>query len=139
MYLTKTTPANTLVRTSPERLMRFFDFDFPFGNRFDFGTQFEAKVDVIENEGGYEISVYAPGMNKKDFNVEIDDGILTVSGERPFDNEKKYAILESGYGSFSRSFKLPKVDPESVNAKYKDGVLNINVTKKNVKSTIEIK
>ena len=75
------------------------------------GSSFVPKVDIIENENSYELHVAAPGLNKEDFNIEVKDNYLTVSGERKFTNEKKdknFHAIETQYGSFSRSFVLPE-------------------------------
>ncbi|HBQ59411.1 MAG TPA: heat-shock protein Hsp20, partial [Balneolaceae bacterium] len=82
-----------------------------------------------ETDNSFEIEVALPGMKKDDINIDLDNGRLTISGERTFENEesnKNYHRLESGFGSFSRSFQLPdSIDEESINAKYENGVLDI--------------
>ena len=109
------------------------------------GSQFVPKVDIIENEKAYELHVAAPGLAKEDFNIELNDNLLTVSGERKFSNEKKdknYHSIETQYGSFSRSFTLPEnVDTEKINAKYNSGILELTIPKdekKTLKSTIKV-
>lgn len=103
------------------------------------------KVDVIENETSYEIHFAVPGLNKEEFNIELKDNHLTVSGERKFTNEKKdknYHAIETNYGSFSRSFSLPEnVDTSKINAKYDKGILELTVPKdkkKALKKTIKV-
>ena len=97
------------------------------------GSAFVPKVDIIENEKSYELQVAAPGLVKEDFNIELKDNLLTVSGERKFTNEKKeknYHSIERQYGSFSRSFSLPEnVDGEKINAKYNHGILELTFPK----------
>ena len=109
------------------------------------GSAFVPKVDVIENENAYELHVAAPGLSKEDFNIELKDNYLTVSGERKFTNEKKeknYRSIETQYGSFSRSFALPEnVDGSRINAKYNNGILELIVPKdekKALKTTIKV-
>jgi len=109
------------------------------------GSTFVPKVDVIENETSYEIHFAVPGLKKKEFNIELKDNHLTVSGERKFTNEKKdknYHAIETNYGSFSRSFSLPEnVDTSKINAKYDKGILELTVPKdkkKALKKTIKV-
>lgn len=109
------------------------------------GSSFVPKVDIIENENSYELHVAAPGLNKEDFNIEVKDNYLTVSGERKFTNEKKdknFHAIETQYGSFSRSFVLPEhIDGAKINAKYNNGILEVLVPKdekKALKTTIKV-
>ena len=97
------------------------------------GSVFTPKVDVIENETSYEVQVAAPGLNKDDFKIEVNDNYLTVSGERKFTNEKKdknFHSIETNYGSFSRSFTLPdNADGAKISAKYNNGILELVIPK----------
>jgi len=97
------------------------------------GSSFVPRVDVIENENAYEVHVAAPGLNKEDFKIEINDNALTVSGERKLSNEKKdrnYHAIETQYGSFSRSFTLPEnADGAKVSARYNNGILELTIPK----------
>ncbi|NOT77337.1 MAG: Hsp20/alpha crystallin family protein [Cyclobacteriaceae bacterium] len=109
------------------------------------GSVFVPKVDIIENETSYELHVAAPGLSKEDFNIEVNDNLLTVSGERKFNNEKKdknYHSIETSYGAFKRSFSLPEnVDSTKINAKYNNGILELTVPKdekKALKQTIKV-
>ncbi len=109
------------------------------------GSAFTPKVDVIENENAYELHVAAPGLSKEDFNIELKDNYLTVSGERKFTNEKNeknYRSIETQYGAFSRSFALPEnVDGARINARYNNGILELIVPKdekKALKTTIKV-
>jgi len=109
------------------------------------GSAFLPKVDVIENETAYELHVAAPGLSKEDFNIELNDNYLTVSGERKFSNEKNeknYHSIETQYGSFSRSFALPEnVDTTKISAKYNNGILELSIPKdekKALKTTIKV-
>ncbi|NER85049.1 MAG: Hsp20/alpha crystallin family protein [Leptolyngbya sp. SIO1D8] len=120
-----------------------------FNERFNFAgsdRSFLPKVDIAETEKGFEVALAAPGMKKEDFNIEVNDNFLTVSGERKFVNEdkgKNYHTVETQYGTFSKSFRLPKnVDKEKIDAKYEDGILNLFVPKdekKKLKNTISVK
>jgi len=92
------------------------------------------SINVIENENNFEIEVAAPGFGKKDFNVTMDENVLTISAENKTetkDDELKFTRQEFYYNSFERSFTLPKnidLDKE-ISAKYKNGVLRIHLEK----------
>ncbi|MEQ9404070.1 MAG: Hsp20/alpha crystallin family protein [Cyclobacteriaceae bacterium] len=90
-------------------------------------------VNVVDNEGQYEIEVAAPGLKKDDFNVEVENGVLTISGKTENEEEEKkknYTRKEFSSRSFSKSFTLPEnVDEEHLNAKYTDGILKLTLTK----------
>lgn len=91
-------------------------------------------MDILNDDGELILTVDVPGMERKDIKVEIQDGVLTVSGERKLEKEEKkdnYVRLERGYGSFLRQFTLPEdVNQETVKATCKDGLLKITLTKK---------
>jgi HSP20 family protein len=78
--------------------------------------------------------VAAPGFNKKDFRISVDEGMLTVAAESEQETEKKeenYTWREFGYSSFSRSFNLPaNTNEEDIQAKYEGGVLRLTIAKK---------
>lgn len=90
-------------------------------------------INIKDNENNFEIEVAAPGLTKDDFNVTIENGILCISSEKEERKEEKkdnYTREEFNYSSFSRSFSLPDyVDPESIDAKYKEGVLRLTLNK----------
>jgi HSP20 family protein len=91
------------------------------------------SVDVSETEGEYQIKAEIPDVKKEDVKVTVEDGVLTIQGERKHEKEekgKKYHRVERSYGSFIRSFTLPDlVDEEKVKAEFKDGVLNLQLPK----------
>lgn len=92
-------------------------------------------VNVKETNDDFMIEVAAPGLDKKDFKVDVDNNMLTISSEKEFKNEEKedgrYMRREFSYTSFNRSFSLPDaVDAEKINAKHKDGILMITIPKK---------
>ena len=103
------------------------------GEEKRFGTWAPA-VDIAENENEYEVRADLPGIPKKDINVSVDNGVLTLSGERKEERtEGKGANrrIKRYYGTFSRSFSLPgSVDTEKVKAAYKDGVLAVTLPKR---------
>ena len=90
-------------------------------------------VDILESKEAYLIRAELPGMKKENFNLEFNDGTLTLNGERKFDepaNGVEYHRVERVSGKFSRSFHLPQtVKAEAINANYRDGILEIQVPK----------
>jgi HSP20 family protein len=121
---------------------RLFDFDsygFDFANRVP-------SVNITENEKEFKIEMAAPGLERKDFKVEVENGVLCISSEKEEESKeekKNYTRREYSYSSFSRSFTLPdNSSPDKINAKYENGVLNITLPKNEVtvsKPTKEIK
>lgn len=97
------------------------------------GSTFVPKADILETAEAYEIHFAAPGLKKEDFKIELNDGQITVSGERQFTNEKKdknFHSVETQYGSFNRTFYLPEhVDTSRINAKYNNGILELVIPK----------
>jgi HSP20 family protein len=92
-------------------------------------------VNVLENDNEFLIELAAPGMKKDDFKINLEDNILTISSEKKDQKEEKkehYSRREFSYQSFQRSFTLPEylADREKVTAKYLDGVLHINIPKR---------
>lgn len=106
---------------------------------------FVPSIDISETEDQFLISAELPGMKKEDINISLENGRLSISGERSLKNEeegKTFHRVETQYGSFSRSFQLPDyVDEETINASYNDGLLNISINKaeNKVKKQIEVK
>jgi HSP20 family protein len=94
------------------------------------------SVDVIETDGAIKLKAELAGMDPKDISIEVQDSVLTVSGERRFEEEvkeDKYYRIERRYGSFSRSLALPQTaDEEKIQAKYDNGVLEVTVPKAEV-------
>jgi HSP20 family protein len=90
-------------------------------------------VDISETDGEYQIKAEIPDVKKEDVKVTLEDGVLTIQGERKQEKEeygKKYHRIERSYGSFVRSFSLPDViDEEKVKADFKDGVLSLHLPK----------
>lgn len=100
-------------------------------------STFSPSINISETENNFNIEVEVPGMKKEDINVDIENNVLTVSGERKSETEEKerrFHRVETRYGSFSRTFQLPDhVDSENIEAIYADGVLNIQLGKREEK------
>jgi len=107
----------------------FFDMPAGFAGEYDF----HPAVDVRENKEGIKLTIELPGMNKEDIKVWVENGVLTVSGERNHrsaSEEGEYIRTEISSGKFSRSFRLPKtVDWENVSADYRNGLLIVKLNK----------
>ncbi len=111
----------------------------PFFGRFNFlddqpssGT-WAPPVDVAEEKDHILVKVEVPGVDEKDLRVNFEDGLLTISGERQFErkDDRNYHRIERTYGSFVRKFSLPRtVDANAITASYKNGVLEIEIPKK---------
>jgi len=90
-------------------------------------------VDIIEDEKAYVIKAELPDMKKEDVHVQLEGGLLSITGERRVEKEektRKYHRIERAYGTFARSFELPEnIDADKVSASYKDGVLTVAVAK----------
>lgn len=93
-------------------------------------------VNIKKSETGYDIEVAAPGMKKEDFNVSLENNVLTISSEKKSEQVKEdknqgYTRREFNFSSFRRSFALPEeTEVEKIAAHYTDGVLHIHVPKK---------
>jgi len=90
-------------------------------------------ADITEDDREYSIKIELPEVKKEEVKVTVENGVLTISGERRFEKEeknKKYHRIERAYGSFARSFVLPDdADAENVKAEFKDGMLTVHVSK----------
>lgn len=99
------------------------------------GTSVPA-VNVSETDDNFTLEVAAPGKSKKDFNLELDNGVLSISSEQKQEDEQKdkngrFTRREFSYSSFKRAFTLPEtVDEEKISAQYKDGVLVVTLPKR---------
>lgn len=100
-------------------------------------------VDIYEKTDSVVVKAELPGVEKDQISVEVKDGILTLRGERKFERdvkEESYHRIERAYGSFLRSFSLPvSVDQDKVSARFKDGVLEVELPKKEKAKPKQIK
>lgn len=96
-------------------------------------SEWTPLVDVVENDKEYVIKAELPEVDKHDVKVTVENGVLTISGERKFEKEekgRKYHRVERAYGSFTRCFSLPDdTDSDKVNAEFKDGMLKVRMGK----------
>lgn len=129
--------------------------DFPTGVQFFHDTinrllndqnqvrPWSPAVDILETETELIFKVDAAGVSQKDIDVQLENGTMTLKGERTFEKDDKvkgYHRIERSYGAFARSFTLPDtVDPEGVRADYASGVLTITLPKKELAKPRAIK
>ncbi len=96
-------------------------------------TEWTPVVDISEDDKQYLIKAELPEIKREEVSVKVENGVLTLSGERKMEKEekgKKYHRIERAYGSFTRSFTLPDdADGNKVTAHFKDGVLQVCVPK----------
>ncbi|MDC8753978.1 Hsp20/alpha crystallin family protein [Erythrobacter sp. sf7] len=115
----------------------FDDFSMPSQMRRLFplpdGTNFSPLVELKDKQDHYELAIEVPGMEDKDIDVEFADGVLSISGEKREESEETSGgclISERSYGSFQRRLGMPPdVDPEQIDAKFRQGVLKITIGK----------
>jgi len=121
-------PALNMFGSLQREIDRLFDDFAPsFGGRPV--VDVKTRMDLAETKDGLELTVELPGLEEKDVDVRVTDGLLTVSGEKKFESEEKdksYHFIERGYGSFSRSVQLPEgVQADAVKATMNKGVLKV--------------
>lgn len=108
-------------------------------------TEWSPEVDIREDEKEYLIQADLPGMKREDIKVTVENGALSITGERKTEKEekgKKYHRIERTYGSFERTFMLPdNTDPKKLKAEFKDGVLHVHLPKSEeaAKKALEVK
>lgn len=114
----------------------FFNLDFP-QTAVTNGHTNRPSVNVVETKDGFRIEIAAPGLSKEDFKVSVDKDLLTVSAEKQETKEveeaegEKFTRREFNFSSFKRSFHLPEtIDAQHVEARYENGVLNIDLAKR---------
>ncbi len=116
----------------------FFKENYHAGERV---SNFSPKVDVIETKENFELQFLVPGISKEEIDLSIEKGKLTVSGERKKEKEEEgldYKLVESGYGTFKRSFQLPEnIDEENIEGSYSNGILKVKIPKVEIKSSLK--
>lgn len=121
-----------------DMFQNFFDSDVDFFSR----RLSDPAANIIERPDSFELHLAAPGLKKNDFKIHLDNNMLTISSE--IENEKEeegtnFTRREYHFGSFSRSFTLPKsIDFEKIKADYENGILKVMLPKKE-EARMEIK
>ncbi len=129
----------TLVKWNPTRSL-ITDFDRMLDGIFNDGWNLNPAirtnaipVDISENDNAFILNADFPGFDKRDVNLTIEEGVLTLSANRELDNKSNdgaYRIRERRAGSFSRSFTLPEnVLADDISAKFKNGTLSVTIPK----------
>ena len=131
--------------TLPNRVNRFFDDPYFRTGRMDEDANlglWNPAVDLYEKDDHFVIKAELPGVDKNDIKVDLKDRVLTLSGERAYDNEVKeenYYRKERSYGKFQRVFTLPAdVDSDKITAEFKAGVLRVEVPKPEEKKAKQV-
>src|SRR4051812_4442009 len=131
----------TIVRWEPLRelsslqteMNRLFNtaFDTPVANGAN--RRWVPAMDLVETGDDFVLRADLPGMNEQDVKIEVEDNVLTISGERKAEHEAReegFYRLERAFGAFSRALTLPKgIKPESVSASFANGVLEVHIPK----------
>ncbi|HVP51356.1 MAG TPA: Hsp20/alpha crystallin family protein [Terriglobales bacterium] len=117
-----------------DRLSRLFQDYAPRGEQDLTAGNFVPPVDIYEDEQGITVKAELPGIDPKDVDVQVENNVLTIKGERKLEREEKeenFHRIERRYGSFVRSFTLPPtVDTDTVKADYENGVLKVHLAKR---------
>lgn len=142
-YLTTRRPMRNLFSFHNEMGRIFGDLFDSDENRTDTEeTAWMPTVDVSETENGFEIRAELPGVSETDVNVSVTDNLLTIKGEKHQEAEtdgKNYHRVERRYGSFQRSFTLPRhVETDAIKAQFTDGVLTLEIPKAEAAKPTEI-
>ncbi len=124
------------IRTLQDEVNRLFSSNLPrfFNDEGIARGAWSPNVDIFENKDQIVIEAELPGMNREDFDLSVENNVLTLYGERRFEKKDEgdnYHRVERSYGSFSRSFTLPQsVSAEGANAEFRNGVLRVSLPKR---------
>jgi HSP20 family protein len=106
-------------------------------------TPWAPAVDIFETENELVVKADLPDVNPQDLDIRVENNVLTIRGERKFENEvneDNYLRIERSYGSFSRSFSLASsVNADAINADYQNGVLTLSIPKREEAKPKQIK
>lgn len=112
----------------------FFNHELPYSWNREWATFSTPAVNIVENKDEFRVELAAPGLNKEDFKISLDNDQLTISANKEVKNEvneEKYTRREFSYSSFTRSFTLPDtVNGEKIKAEHKDGILTLYIPKR---------
>ena len=131
------------VNTLQDQINRLFNDAFERGSEESNLTTWAPAVDINENEHELVVKADLPGIDPKDLDIRVENNLLTIRGERKFEkkvSEENYLRVERAYGSFSRSFSLANsVNQEGIKADYQNGVLTLNIPKREEAKPKQIK
>jgi len=124
---------NTIQNEMNRLFNTFFDQPAATAGRSGNSRRWLPAMDLVETDDHYVLRADLPGLSDEDVNVQLEDNVLTISGERKSDQETKqegFYRLERAFGAFARSLTLPEgIDPDSVQAHFDRGVLEVRVPK----------
>jgi HSP20 family protein len=130
------------MRREMDRLWESF-FEGRPGKKAEEAAEWLPSLDVAETKNDLVVKAELPGMDPKDIDISLAEGVLTIKGEKKQEKEEKeenYHLIERSYGSFVRSVRLPKeVQSEKINASYKNGILRVTLPKSEEAKKKEIK
>jgi HSP20 family protein len=116
-----------------QRFNRLFEEMFPFATEPISMAGWSPSCDIYETDNEIVVKAEIPGVKKENIKLSMQDNVLTLTGERKFEEETKkenYMRVERGYGKFTRSFSLPSyVDAKKISAEFKDGLLEVKLPK----------
>jgi len=120
------------IQNEVNRLFNTF-FDTPLASSEGAGRRWLPAMDLVEGEDHYTLRADLPGVAEGDVKIEVEDHVLTLSGERKSEHEDRkegYHRVERAYGSFARTLTLPEgVDPDAIEASFDRGVLEVRIPK----------
>lgn len=130
-----TRKSNVSVPRFPSWVDNFFDNELGTGFLSNFNTGMTLPaVNIKEDSDNFFLEIAVPGMKKEDFNIDVDNKILSISSEESNDSQEtkeNYTRREFGYSSFKRTFTLPdSVDSDNIKATYTNGILSIYLPKR---------
>lgn len=135
MDLTRWSPLSELEDIA-DRYGRLFGTHLPWRERLellDKNIEWKPAADIVERDDEYLIKAELPGVNREDIDVQLENGVLTITGERKLEQKKetdRSHRVERFYGKFSRSFRVPDdVDAEAIKAENQNGVLSLHLPK----------
>ncbi|MEN7549248.1 Hsp20/alpha crystallin family protein [Rapidithrix thailandica] len=130
MTLVKRTPSHSFPSFSNVLEGFINDIDFKFGQDHQATTP---SVNITENQEGYTLELAAPGLNKEDFHINLEQNLLSISVEKNIETkgeDTKYKRKEFNFNRFKRSFSLPEhIDGNKIEAKYEQGILRLSIPK----------
>jgi HSP20 family protein len=104
-----------------------------FNGALSRGASFSPAVDVVEKDDNYQLKAEVPGLAPEEVQVEVDHNVLSLKGERKYENEQNeggYRRIERSYGTFTRSFVLPEgTNADAIEAKVENGILTVTIPK----------
>lgn len=122
------------LRGLQDEMTRLFAGIAPLPSEDSVFGAWQPKVDIFEDEDALVLEADMPGVKREDLELTIENNVISLSGERKMEERKEsenYHRVERSYGSFTRSFTLPRtVDTEKVKAEFKDGVLTVSLPKR---------